>query len=174
MILGAAVGVIWSVYCLRLDGNYSTSAGQKTAMLALFAVVGVFFGWMICVLLQDIVVPTKEVTQINVELAAIRTNDGARSNFVFGTGSSRSARYYRVYVRNIDGSVTPMEINAGVEVRIKEDPNLTSQGYWTQVLAVTDRDSLWFSCFGLGSKEKVVLNLLQVPVGSVVEGFDLN
>jgi hypothetical protein len=137
--------------------------------------VGAFIGVIIAAIAMPGFVPNREVVHPTIALASMQGTEGTRGTFVLGTGASESRMNYFFLIQNGDGSFTPAQIAADSHVRIIEDANLRSVGYWTSTFSVPDLSSPQASwAIGLGAFERLVKEELRVPVGSVHHGFSAN
>ncbi|MCA9818735.1 MAG: hypothetical protein KC652_26760 [Cyanobacteria bacterium HKST-UBA01] len=112
-----------------------------------------------------------EVNRGPIELAAVKTSTGISGAFVLGSGSVSSISYYRVLVRNQDGSVTPHQIPVDSNLRIIEDKTLSGVGYWSWTnLEPHEGTYRWTARPPI----KKIRNELRVPEGSIVYSFEVN
>ncbi|MBX9947946.1 MAG: hypothetical protein K2Y39_02160 [Candidatus Obscuribacterales bacterium] len=156
---------VFVVFCLFMvtdEGSHSPE--MASLFIVLFMVVGWFVGALLAFGAQCILVPTKEVALQTVELVAVRTGSGVLDD-------DAGARAARVYVRNQDGSFSPVQIPADADVRIFEDAALDARGSWTQIAEVTDTNSKWYSWFAVWDTKRVRRHVLRIPVGASVEFF---
>lgn len=158
---------VFFVFCFFLvTDEGSHSAAMASLIILMSMVVGWFVGALLAFGAQCILVPTKEVALKTIELVAVRTGSGGNPD----DGGGRTAR---VYVRNQDGSFSPVQIPADADVRIIEDAALDARGSWTQIADVTDTSSKWYSWFAVWDTKRVRRHVLRIPVGASVEFFVL-
>ncbi len=61
--------------------------------------------------------------------------------FVLGSGTYNSSGAYRIFRKNTDGSVSPVDLRAERSLRIKEDAELKGVGYWRTEFSNFDKNS---------------------------------
>ncbi|MDR3612856.1 MAG: hypothetical protein P4L53_04765 [Candidatus Obscuribacterales bacterium] len=100
-------------------------------------------------------------------LVAVRSINGIDRSFTLmltrdGVGAES---YYQLYVRNANGSITLLRIEANSLVKIFEDKDLRDGGYWVTTKSACDTVSLgryWVVC-----RSSIVSQEFEVLVGSV-------
>jgi hypothetical protein len=135
-------------------------------------VIGAIAGCVIGLVVRNFV-PRHQVVYGPATLVSMRSSDGLSGAFLLGSGGINSEMEYNFYVRNDDGTFTPCHLPASGLVRIAEDKTLKDVGYWTTIEEEYDR-SAPISAWALGIHRRTVLHEdFRVPVGTVVQGFNV-
>ena len=161
-LIGACVGLHLEkkIVAFLMGGGIGTVLG---------GVVGMF-----AALIIGNCVPMHDVDYGPATLVAVNSSNGTAGTFVWGTGSVSSQISYNFMKRNADGSLTPGQIPANDYVRIIEDNSLKDVGYWQSTFREVDTGSTLYK-WSLASEDrnKLIVQVLRVPAGTVVQGFNI-
>jgi hypothetical protein len=138
---------------------------------AVGAVVGTFTA---AVVVPQYIPMTSEMSDPDT-LVAMRGVQSDTGIFVLGSGTYNSSGAYRIFRKNTDGSVSPVDLRAERSLRIKEDAELKGVGYWRTEFSNFDKNSP-LAPFAVGwfYDQAIVGQELRVPVGTVVQTFTTN
>ena len=120
-------------------------------------------------------IPKVQYERKIADLIAMEISEKGTDVFVLGAGSSTSSKYYMVYARNGDGSVSPHHIRVYPHVKLYENEELVDAGSWSETVWVNDysvslADWLWIH----PRREELVNYKIEVPKDSIKHKFDLN
>jgi hypothetical protein len=140
-----------------------------------FAAVFVGLGTFVAHVLSDRL--ALKAVESSRHFVAVRSIEGATGNFVLGTGAIGGYMFYRVYVKNDDGSLSPREIPVNRKTRIFESPDLHNEVVWRQTwkvrsLVAGSRLDGW--AFDNVPRIYNLESILTVPVGAVVQNLNAN
>ncbi len=171
VILGAVLGILIGCIIAALNkGKIGSYICASIIGPIVGAVVGLFIaGAIICYQ-----VPTKDVVYGPGKLVAMRSSDGVSGTFLWGSGSINQRTSYNFLQAMEDGSMVPGSIYADSLVHLIEDPELKNVGYWrTTIREVDPTAPLYAWAIGTGDRKETIRQEFRVPVGTVVQQFNV-
>lgn len=172
-ILLSLITTLVMIYRLRLaEGKKPKELAANDEIVGETLLIG-FGALLVSSVFISFFLPSKLVVETH-ELVAMSTGSQMRGSFVIGSGSFDSQMEYTVYVKNNDGSVSPMVIPAQAKVSIIEDEHLSVVGYWRHSAKKFDTTSViakWTLAANTDSDVELISNVLIVPVGTVFYSF---
>jgi hypothetical protein len=171
--LSVVLGALLCPLIIRLVGKraWETSCGLYGNAL-IGALIGGAIGFILALIIMPHFVPLHIVRDTPIELAAVRSSDGASDVYLRGIGSSNRSMQYSFFVKNDDGSVSPDSVPAMRWVHIIEDENIKDRG----TIVVSNREfdlsspvASW--ALALTNGYRFVSEEIRVPKGSVVLTF---
>lgn len=170
VILFAAVGF---VYGLRVASKGNITLANYIQGGALCSLIGGVLGLLGGVIIGTLV-PSTDVVYGPVRLVAMRSSESISGTFIWGSGSIGSHTSYNFMRRMEDGSMVPGSVPADGLVRLIEDPELHNTGFWTTTISEADKTSpLYHWAVGLNDKRQVLRQEFRVPVGTVIQQFNI-
>jgi hypothetical protein len=171
IFIGATLGLITAI--MGADDDGPAKLLVYVIGTAIGAIPGTFVGGVIGLIVLNFV-PQHQVVYGPTTLVSMRSSDGVSGTFLLGSGGINSQMEYNYYVRNDDGTFTPYHQPANGLVRITEDKTLKDVGYWTTIMKEYDQ-SASISAWALGLNDRTILHQdFRVPVGTVVQSFNVN
>lgn len=171
IILGAAIGLV--------VGLIIASCGKRErGKYILAAIIGPFCGAIVglfaALTVVCYMVPMKDVVYGPGKLVAMRSSDGISGTFVWGSGSIGNRTTYNFLQRMDDGSMVPGSVPADGLVHLIEDPELKNTGFWSTTIREADKNSsLYPWAIATGDRTRTVRQEFRVPVGTVVQQFNI-
>ncbi|MBX9568603.1 MAG: hypothetical protein K2X77_06885 [Candidatus Obscuribacterales bacterium] len=177
LVLFGSLGIfVFGFFALRIDGDEKAlNKWVKWFFFGFFTGLGALVGLMIGLAVGSIIgfaIEKVEDRRESITLVAMRGAEGHSGTFILGSGSIRNGHFYRFYVRNDDGSLTPGGLEADRLVRVIEDASLKDRGYWTTIVRVRNPNSVLFD-WSVGDVE-IVAQEFRVPAGTVRQSFQLD
>lgn len=166
-VIGIVHGVIWAY---RYNGSHGF---ERFFRLAMSTMCGAAAGFLLSGFLSP-AVPTVNVVGEPVTLVSMRNQDGLTGSFIFGSGAINSSMSYNFLMKQKDGSMAPGSVYANEVVRLIEDPELKNVGFWQTTTRKPD-PSHWLYNWTIfhSDKNRVVRQEFRVPVGSVIQQFNI-
>jgi hypothetical protein len=162
IILGWLIG---AVLLHRKAREIGFSIGESAIFSLFGGIIGAVIGFIVSIGLAYFA-PRIEVKTEPLDLVSVKTSYGPM--YV----SSSGGQYYNVMVRDSDGSMYPMRIEASTNVHIREDLDLSDRGYYQATIRKLDTSGI----FGLlfleqGRSGLIVREDIRVPAGTVLTNF---
>ena len=171
IILCAILGFIYGALAFASCDSCATSEFFDATTIC--TMIGAFVGTALAMAV-GVVLPTPVVVNEAVKLLAMRSSDGLSGTFVWGSGSIGNKTSYNFLQAMDDGSMVPGSVEADGLVHLIEDPQLQNVGFWRTTIRQVDPNAALKSwAIGTDSMKKIVRQEFRVPVGTVLQQFNV-